>query len=91
MIERGGGLRAKAKLRDGEEEEAEADELEQKGERLLNAFAPGDGSGLLRGHPEAQSGDRLLAAGAVEQVERNRTTAEDRGQPGRRIGANAPD
>ena len=77
------GLRgaAQAQLRDGQQQQRHADELQQQGPRLLNPAAPRGDRRLLGGHPEAQGGDHQLAARAVEQVERHRNrgdAAEDR-------------
>ena len=68
MIEGRRAPGTQAQLGDGEQEEADADELQQQRDGLLDFLAPRDDGGLLSGHPEPQGRHSLLAAGAVEQV-----------------------
>ena len=56
-------------MREGGEEEAEGEELEEHRPGLLDAFAMLGFGRSFRGGPEAEGGDADFAAGAIEEVE----------------------
>ena len=80
------GLRGRAEpeLRDGEQQQRHADELQDERPGLLDAAAASRRGGILRSHPEAECGDELLAARAVEQIERH-GKGRDAGKEGREL------
>jgi hypothetical protein len=49
---------------------AHAEQLQEQGPGLLDVFAAGRGYGIFGGDPEAEGGDDLFSAGAVEKIER---------------------
>ena len=63
---------AEAHLRERQHQQRHADQLQNQRPGLIDVPAPRRHRGLLRRHPESQRGDHLLAARAVEQIQRHR-------------------